>query len=73
MTVVFIFGFVIAIGVVGMLVLKKVAKTKDGVVEDTMREYALKEIPSLENSVFKVVCLLEDAINAQHFWVAVYV
>lgn len=63
---------ILIIGVIVMIVLNKRGSSAQGVAQNTMKNFVLQEIPSLANTDFKVIHLLEDAINAQHIWVLAY-
>lgn len=63
---------ILIIGVVVMIILNKKGGSAQGVAQDVMKNFVTREIPDLANTDFKVINLLEDAINAQHIWVLAY-
>ncbi len=70
--IIFIGVGVLLIGLIVMITLNKKARGASGVAQDVMKQYVLKEVPSLQSTSFKVINILEDAINANHIWVTAY-
>lgn len=63
---------IVILAIFGQIFLRKKAEIHTENAQANMKKYALKEMPVLGGTYFEVVQLLEDTINAQHFWVIAY-